>query len=286
MRKTKTYIFCLMLIVCTVCQAQKLSIKPYLLYHQSISKQNEPVFYYLYLRSFYGDYSVFPASSLSKDFTLATGLEYGLAIDYTFRNQLGIELGMGYFSSIGSSFASKTEPCTTEWDYHSIAVRPLFTYSVMKGKSIFTGKIGPTIHYTSVSMSCFGRMGPFSLLPDFVDEKNSTGTFANRMNLGYLIAFEYNYHLSKRLSLAMELGFEQYRYTPHKATVEYEGRFAFGRKQEGEDIILYVDRMVDELVPDISSYYYFPSENKMLKRSILFDSIYFGIGIKYNLWEK
>jgi len=35
--------------------------------------------------------NIFIPSSYSKDFTLAKCIEYGLTVDYTFRNQLGFE---------------------------------------------------------------------------------------------------------------------------------------------------------------------------------------------------
>ena len=276
MRKTQPYIFCLMLISCAVCQAQKLSIKPYFHYHQSVSKQEEPVFHN-------NSSELIAMGSFSKEFTLATGWESGLAIDYTFHNQLGFELGLGYFSCQSAPFTSLYRGYyETEWDYHSIAVRPLFGYTVTKGKSGFIGKIGPTIHYASASMSCFGPSGavPSHFPLDFVYEKYSTCTFADKLNLGYLIAFEYNYHLSKRLSLVSELGCEQYNYTPRKATVEYDDKFIYkGEKKE----ILYVNKIDDKLT---WSDYNPPSKNKRLKESIFFNNIYFGIGLKYNLREK
>ena len=121
MNKNKTYIFCLMLTVCAVCQAQKLDIRPYILYHQSISPQELPVFYTTYA------YVGVPAIFFNRDFTLATGMEYGLAVDYTLRNQLGLELGLGYFSGCIPFIKQKKDeinPFASNWNYHSIAVRP------------------------------------------------------------------------------------------------------------------------------------------------------------------
>jgi len=272
-----------MLIIYPVCKAQRLDIKPYFLYHQTVSKQNEPVFYDDYTDIPYNYYPFlgYLPSFVNSDFTLASGLEYGFAIDYTFRNNLGFELGLGYFNSLVDKKETRLTPpmpmpvdgvttnfCTTDWNYHSIAMRPLFSYTVLIGKSAVIGKTGPTIHYVSATRNIF-----------YMDEKILTCTFANRLNWGYSTILEYDYQLSEQFSLAIELGFEQYKYTPNKATVEYGERFVHGGEK---DEILYVNKISYDL--DRSNYSQLPKER--LKESILFNNIYFGIGIKYNLWKK
>jgi len=255
-KNLKISAFCLMLIICTICQAQKLDIKPYFIYHQSVAKQTEPVFYDIDVAVpfFARANKMYFASSFSKDFTLSNGLEYGLAIDYTFRNNLGVELGLGYYSSLTSPFINKPgigvapNSCTTNWNYHSTGIRLLVTYSMMRGKSSFIGKTGPVIHYASADMDAF-----------LENSKVSTCTFDNHLNWGYLIGLEYNYQLSNQLALVAEFGFEQYKYTPNKATVEYLEYRDPAREKYG---VQYVNE------------------------SILFRSVYFGIGIKYNLWKK
>jgi len=282
MRKNKIFILCLMFIAAAFCQAQRLDIKPYSLYNQSVSSQVEPVFHYAYLdmpSHMTELVLIFPVSSLSKNFTLANGLEYGFAIDYTFRNQLGFELGLGYFSSMKTSFSASKQAfisANTDWKYRSFVARPLFTYTVTNKKSTFIGKTGPTIHYTSATINA-------SYGSD--NEKLSVCRFANQLNLGYLIALEYNYQLSGRFSLAIELGLEQYKYTPGKATVEYGSLIQ--KKYE----IQYVNEIVNELISFQYPSFQYPSfqnssQSKQLKESVLFNSIYFGIGIKYNLWKK
>jgi len=262
MRKSKIYSLCLVLIVCTVCQAQRLDIKPYILYHQSVSSQEPPAFYFMgFIVT-----TTPTAILLNENFTLATGLEYGFTIDYTFHNQLGIELGLGYFSSTQSNlFKDKELKLTADWDYRSIAIRPLFSYAVITGKSTFIGKIGPTIHYTLATIN--GSYGK---------QKLPSCTFANKLNWGYLIGLEYNYQLSERLTLAAELGFEHYRYTPNKATVEDNGK----KVKE----IIYVNKIIQESI--VSQDPQSLLQEKRLKGTVLFNSIYFGIGVKYKLWKK
>lgn len=94
-----------MLFVCAATQAQTIGIKPYFRYHQPVSSQDEPVFYVMYLDTppMAGN-NIFIPSSYNEDFTLAKGIEYGLTVNYTFRNQLGFELGLGYFSGLNKHF--------------------------------------------------------------------------------------------------------------------------------------------------------------------------------------
>ena len=249
---------CLMLAICVVCQAQRLDVKPYIIYHQSVSSQQEPVFFQFSIPSYPSSSGIIYSSAFRKDFTLATGREYGLAIDYTFHNQLGFELGLGYFSSISNPLDRGW--LTIDWNYHSIAVRPLFSYAVTKGKSVFIGKVGPTVYLASATMNAsFAHC-----------------TFGNRLSWGFATGLEYNYQLSKKWGLAMELGVEQYKYTPARATVEYK------EIEKKNDEILYVNKMFREPMFDG----YELSQKKRMKESILFNNIYFGIGIKYNLWVK
>ena len=279
MREIKAYIV-LMLFFCFVCQAQELSIKPYFSYHQSVSSQQEPVFHNIY------SYGSTDATSFREDFTLATGLEYGLAIDYTLHNHLGFELVLGYFSNMAGSFSptdgNTRRFYTTNWEYSSIAIRPLFSYKVTNKKSSFIGKVGPVIHYSSATMRT-------SYIEDFsymsVDSL-SICTFTNKLSLGYNIGLEYNYQIFEHLSLSFELGYEQYKYTPSKATVKHKDIYRIPI----EDIeITYVNEVniqeterFHETVREQNNLL----QNKRLKESILFNNIYLAIGIKYNLWRK
>jgi hypothetical protein len=247
MRKYKMYFLGIMFIVCTVCQAQRLDIKPYIIYHQSVSTQIEPAFH-LFLPD--EPNAIMPISSYSNDFTLANGLEYGLAIDYTFRNQLGVELGLGYFNS----FARKYNGIfTTNWNSHSFVVRPVFSYAINDGKSAFIGKIGPAIHYVSANLISTKMTASFG-------SWESSCTFSDKLNWGYSIVLEYNYQLSEQFRMAIELGVERYKYIPNKATVEY-------KNENGYPIKIEMD---------------YESVDKG-KKSISMNSIYLGIGIKYNL---
>jgi len=154
----------------------------------------------------------------------------------------------------------------------------MFSYAVIKGKSVFIGKIGPTIHYVSASTNS-------TTSTNATTHKIATCTFTNQLSWGYSTGLEYNYQLSKQLALVAELGFEQYKYSPNRATVKGEkGTDPAGKEYE----ILYVNEIVNESVfyQNYPQWKSIPSQTKRLKEFILFNSIYFGIGIKYNLWEK
>ena len=217
---------------------------------------------------------------------MSSGFEYGIAVDYRFRNGLGIELGVGYFSSINSSFDSpyatnnslRNSRLTigniqrsyelTNWSYSSFIVRPLFSYAVTSGKSAFIGKVGPTFHYSMTKITVPSRID---------NEILSSCTFANKWSLGYSVGFEYNYRLSERLHLAVNFGYEWHRYTPSKSTIRTIDWWDL------DSFIRYEMRYVNKIVGEPSRN---PNENNMLKESILFNNIHFGIGIRYNLWKR
>jgi hypothetical protein len=271
----KMSIFLFILLSGVVCKAQKIDVKPYIQYHQSITSQNEPVFYDLEWR-----YSRFTHSLVNENFTIANGLKYGIAINCTFENNLGFEISADYFNTnktfndevIGwTEFPLSLVPgflprLKTSWDYRTIAIRPRFTFALDNKKSTFIGKFGPSIGLSMLTLT------------DSDDDKIkfTTCTFNRKSNWGYSAGFEYNYSLSKRLSLAVELGIEHYRYTPEHSTLKYERTESIVRTVE----IDYVDQSNGK--NDYSANRHI----KGLKQSILFNSIYLGIGIKYNIVQK
>jgi hypothetical protein len=254
-KKNCKYIYILLpiLIVCTICRAQEWSVKPYLHYHYPTASQTEPVFNIVELIAYQATVLILQASSFSENFTLADGMEYGLAVNYRFPNRMGVELGADYFSAKNRTFLPvkyiparsyiitrpekypeqiiySPTPCTTLWNYHSLAIRPLFTFAVERRKSAFIIKAGPTLHISDASMSASYNEAeaPFNY------------TFDTKWNLGCSGALEYDYQLLKQMGLFAELGWEWYKYTPEETR----------------------------------------------KKSIIFNSLYFGMGIKLNILSK
>ena len=274
MNKNKTFLLCLMLGICAVCQAQSLSIKPYVNYHQSVVSQTEPAFFAFQALLPYPHSEIIWGSSFNENFTLSSGFEYGIAVDYRFRNNLGVELGIGYFSSINTSFESAHTFLTTptNWNYRSIAIRPMFNYAVITGRSAFIGKVGPVFHHASTEMS----------ISHFDISEYAVCIFANRWNFGYTLGVEYNYQLSSRMSLAVNFGYEQHRYTPRNSTV------VFDRWRDMKHKINYVNKISGEWSTEtiLWQQHAQSTPHTRLRESILFNSIYLGIGIKYNIWEK
>jgi len=252
-----------MLGISAVCQAQTLSIRPYVNYHHSVSKQTEPYFSYF---DYFGHGHIFRIGN--ENFTLSSGFEFGIAADYRFHSDWGVELGVGYFSSITNSYDLLLiirGETTHHWDYGSIVVRPLFSHVVTRGKSTFIGKVGPVAHYSFAKIT-----QPLSVLGERPNNPNIL-RFTNKWSLGYSLGLEYNYQLMERLYLAVNLGYEQYKYTPNRATIsDNSGVWAE---------IRYMSEIVGEPhtpLPHIVT----------LKDAVLFNNIHFGIGIKYNLWKR
>ncbi|MDR1584099.1 MAG: porin family protein [Prevotellaceae bacterium] len=250
----------LMLMVAHITAAQGLYIKPYARCHQSISSQVEPVFYDVYSTP------LIPLISNNKDFTLSSGIKYGAAIGYTFKKHFGFEIGIDYFNT-NTSFKPDAVFILnkTDWHYRSVNISPLFTFAVNNKKSTLIGKAGALIGITHMDMSS-------SIGEDFT----VAGVFDTKVNFGYTAGLEYNYQLSQHFSAAVEIGLEQYKYTPKTATFKVHDNAG---QVYGEIEIEYVKDKTIEEDP--------PSHKKIrFEETISFNSLYFGIGIKYNLFKK
>jgi hypothetical protein len=247
-----------MLPIVHIAAAQHLHVKPYARYHQSVSSQNEPVFAVipLTIRSG-GTLDVF-VTSLDKNFTLSSGIQYGLAVGYTFGKNLGIEIGANYFNT-NKSFGDRDK---IDWHYQSVNITPSFTFAFEHKKSMFIGKAGVLIGIARMDLYYPLRVG-FGI----------SGDFDTKINWGYTAGIEYDYLLSRHFSVTVEIGLEHYKYTPKKATFISHNDVAQVYKE------FEIEYMKEETTEDIAS-----PKQKRLEESVLFNSIYFGIGIKYKLF--
>ncbi|GAB6013324.1 hypothetical protein [Viscerimonas tarda] len=96
--KSKILLMLFILPFCCALNAQNFYVKPYVRYHQSISSQIEPDFYLVEIYVPAPGEPLALLNSASDDFTLASGLKYGLTVGYTFRNNMGVELSADYFN--------------------------------------------------------------------------------------------------------------------------------------------------------------------------------------------
>jgi hypothetical protein len=218
-------------------------------------------------------YIVGPVSiKANENFTLASGIKYGIAMGYTFKKNFGFEIGMDYFN-VNKWFNIYDKKTKNDWHYQSINIYPLFTFAVENKKSTFIGKAGAIIGVAKMNKSFI-----------YIDENKNEdvwyiGDFDTKLNLGYTVGWEYNYRILKYLSLSAEMGIECYKYTPNKATVQRPELNYYNQKIE------YVKNYTGKYSP---SYYYdddyYPKKDLRFQESILFNSIYFGIGIKYNIF--
>jgi hypothetical protein len=246
-----------MLSIVHVAAAQHLYVKPYARYHQSVSSQNEPIFAVIPLSTPGGEMDIF-VTSLDKNFTLASGMQYGLSVGYTFGKNAGIEIGANYFN-MNKSFGDRNK---IDWHYRSVNITPLFTFAFEHKKSIFIGKAGVLIGIARMDLYYPLGVG-FGI----------SGDFDAKVNLGYTAGIEYNYLLSRHFSVAAEVGLEHYKYTPKKATFTTHNK-------EGQIYEEFkIEYVKEETTESMDSH-----KQRQSAESILFNSIYFGIGIKYNLF--
>jgi hypothetical protein len=275
MKQKKILLMLLILQLCCVLTAQSFYVKPYIRCHQSISTQTEPDFYFVLF-----DLPVSPGlhitsgtNSVSEDFTIASGLKPGFAVGYTFKNNLGVELGVNYFNK-QKVFTGIDKPIlTSDWTYQATTFSPAFTFTIDNKKSSFTGKAGLVLALTNAKQSTSDK-----------NFKYADCTFNTNMNLGFTAGIEYDYQLSKSFALATELGLEAYNYTPKKSKVQYENVYDYSFDESGRPIsskkileIKYANKITNEKTDD------FRFSSARFKKTIFFNSLYFGIGIKYTI---
>ncbi|MDR3350075.1 MAG: porin family protein [Prevotellaceae bacterium] len=262
------FILVLMLAVAPVVTAQNLYLKPYVRNHRSISSQNEPIFFYTYMPYSFGRAETVLVTLYNEQFTLSNRIGYGFTAGYTFRNHIGFEIGFDYFNT-KKSFKSDyriADAYRINWHYRGVNIYPLFTFSVDNKRSTFTGKAGVLIGIARLKESYFVAK---TIL--------SSCAFGTKINFGFTAGLEYSYQLLPQLSLVAEIGMEQYKYTPKTATVQMY-RYFDGEVEYEMEIEYVKEKTMKEPIPS----------NKDIRHeeSILFNSIYFGLGIKYNLFKK
>jgi hypothetical protein len=75
-----------------------------------------------------------------EDFSLSSGLKYGLTLGYTFKNNLGVELGVDYFNRHKEFTIEKTSRLTKDWSYKATTFRPVVTFTVDNKEILFYGQ--------------------------------------------------------------------------------------------------------------------------------------------------
>lgn len=260
-------------------------VKAYARYHQSISSQRAPQYFYPgYLANGYGIGQ--NVSSDIKTFSLASGFKYGGGIGYQFNNVLGIETGIDYFST-KSNFKADANffviAATTKWAYQSIEASPSLTAKKIMNKSSLIIKAGPVIGVAWLLNTV--KAGSY-LSRTYQLEKHIT--------LGYTMGMEYDRKINDAFSFVIECGLEHSSYTPSKANlkaIKYPGSMSVQDQNEYRKKIVYAKEVRNLDVTynynnnNIFQGSFVSDENKpetRIKQSIKFNTAFFGIGVKYN----
>jgi hypothetical protein len=274
----------LFLTICFFCnaQSQRLYLKTYARYHLSISAEPAPQYFYPgYLANGYGiGYNV---SSDIESFSIATGFKYGGAAGYQFNNVLGIETSIDYFGTnrnIKADFAPFAYAATTRWNYHSIDATPSLIAKKAMNKSSLSIKVGPII-----------GMAWLKNTVDAGDYLSTTYLLEKHLIFGYSMGIEYDCKISSSISLFVESGLEHSSYTPSKARLEaikLPGSTSVQEQSEYRKKIEYVKQVRNlDAFPNYNYSNSYVSDQTRpeirIKQSMVFNTAYLGIGVKYNL---
>jgi len=273
----------IILFVCSISvYGEEIYFKPYIRYHLPLITQNAPVYFNMPSYVPNGIMLLNPIPSDIENFSLARGFKYGATFGYTFNDVIGVELSSDYFST-DKTFTSNTSNMNgiLNWKLNSLNFIPTFTFSRKYFNSSVTGKIGFITGITGLEKSISTEnSNPFSY------------RFDRNISLGYTFSIEYNYKLSDKLALAAECGIENTYYTPTKAelTGYFNPDYPADYYSTYIRTINYENNIRNQQTyPDYSSTNYLPDQNspqKRIKETLIMNSLFLGISLKYYISKK
>lgn len=256
--------------------------KPYVRYQIPFLTQDAPIYFNIPIYS-PGDLRLSnPISSEIENFSLAKGFKYGGTLGYAFNDVLGLELSGDYFTT-NKTFVSYNsyQNGIINWNLNTFNISPVFTFSKNYNKSIVIGKIGLIAGITNLDKSIrTDETTPLSY------------KFDKNIDLGYSISLEYNYKLSKKFAVVAECGMENTYFTPKKAelTKYFNTDLPLDFYSPYVKTILYKNDITNQ---QTSEYYggtiILPDQNApqiRIKETLMMNSIFFGISLKYNIFIK
>ncbi|PTB96475.1 hypothetical protein C9994_07120 [Marivirga lumbricoides] len=208
------------------------------------------------------------------EFSLSSGLNFQGAVGYSFNDFLSFEIKFSTFGNSKKEFEASPELTyaangKTEWKLQNYSLLPTLIFDQTFNKSTVS-----ILVYSGIGFSTLKIKASFN--EDFREyEFDRSNTFS----WGY--GLEYNYSFSKQFSLFTNIGINNTNYTPEKAglisssnSLEY---LTTSRKE-----IQYVDEITNlELWYNGSSD---PDNPEIrLKETIKLNSVFWGVGIKYEL---
>lgn len=261
---------------------QHFYLKPLVRYHLPFTHQKAPEYFDAAIvvetnRGFYYNYII----TENNKFSLAKGPSYGLTAGYSFSNQAGIELGLNYFKNETSVQSEDIWPHfplgSTSWQFRSFNASLLLVLTRSEGRMSFSGKAGVLSGLSSLGKSVF------------FERHRKTYKFNSSFSPGYVLAFEFGYSLTKMFSITAEAGIENQFCSPRKASLKYDDFSYTGL----DDLPVYLKEITyvrevnnEKVFYDTQTNTYYTDYFKpllRLKESLKLNSVFFGLGVKYNL---
>ncbi|MDD4968934.1 MAG: outer membrane beta-barrel protein [Paludibacter sp.] len=256
---------------------KELYFKPYIRYHLPLFAQNAPNYFNIDLPINQSGYRTL--SYPIENFSLAEGFKYGGTIGYAFDDVIGMELSSDYFST-DKTFMNGI----INWKLNAWNIIPTFTFSMKYIKSSVIGKVGFITGITEQEKS----------IKPVWSTSSVSYKFNKNISVGYTISIEYNYKLSDKLAFAAECGIENTFYTPTKAelTNYFNPNYPIDYYSTYIRTIKYVSNIRNQQTYgqyDGSSTIYLPDQNSAqtrIKETLIMNSLFLGISLKYNIFKK
>lgn len=260
-------------------KAQEIYFKPNLQFHFPVTFQTSPEYFEAEapIPSYFGG-TYIPSMWPIEKFSLAKGISLGGALGYGINDKLRIEMGLNYFRSNkkfdnGGGFQS-------DWNFRTLNLMPVLLLDKHLKNTTFSIKAGGILGLSHLEKTAL-----------FGEEIVKTYAFNRNLSVGYLLGFEYQFHISAKTSLVTECGIENFFYTPQSAKllstpkgIYPDGKVPlFVKKIEYEKEILNQNGDYDFNSGKLRFFWDDDAPSKRLKETLKLNSIYLGIGLIYKI---
>jgi hypothetical protein len=208
------------------------------------------------------------------EFSVSSGLNFQCAAGYSFNDFLSFELKFSIFGNSKKEFEASPKldyasNGKTEWDFNNYSLLPTFLF-------------GQTFNKSTVSIFVYSGVGFSKLnIKASLNKEFREYEFKRNYSFSWGYGLEYDYSISKKFNLFINIGINNTNYKPERAELtssSYSLKFMTTNEKE----IKYVNEITNlELGSKGSSD---PNSPEIrLKENLRLNSFFGGVGIKYVL---
>jgi hypothetical protein len=270
MRKS-FYLALIILFVPCLLYAQGFYFKPEIRYHSQLTTQKSPMYFNAVEWTPWGTYYISP---VEEKFSLANGFSFGGIVGYNLNESFSLETGINYFRN-NQTINHDGPDLYTKWLYNSINTTHSVVLIMPFKRSALSARVGGIIGLTSLDKT----IGLYNWERTYVLRGN--------VSFGYVFGIDYDYSFNARLSLSTGIGVDNIFYTPAKGKLTQDGYpdSSIDNVPAYARDINYVRKLDNQRAGYVGNYGVYVLDHDKpsvrLTETLRFNSIFFGIGLKY-----